>query len=372
MDEWSIGIHESWEGTPLLEVVDITASSSQKTHLSGTGSGTHVFQLRDSGIVSKNPTPAERAYLRDLFALWARKVVVRCGDSTSYDGWIAKRKFDPATGTLTVTTAEMRAAQFRARLTYGINGYLSGSLAVSGRNASGATRAIVNRAVQWGTGFRIPIDPPPDGAGSFTADWKWYQHLTIEDLLQQVEGTGYEVYFRPYLRGDGAARYETLVGAPVISTTYALPVSAALGAVAGIELEEDGARMITGVQYRGNGTDQDALLAGSMWLEIDPSGEPPYPVRDVLRTATDVTDHNVLQSIASADLRRDHVSLESQKLSLRMNDTIRAEWGRPGSLLEAKRKADEWNDAGTTTLRVISCRTDLSETLELEVERRGS
>ncbi|MBQ9918012.1 MAG: hypothetical protein IJO71_12545 [Microbacterium sp.] len=368
---WSIEVHESWEGAPLLEVIDLAQSSDQKTHLSGSGSGTHVFQLRDSGLYSKTPTAAERAYVRDLFALWARKIVVRCDGETVYDGWIARRKFDPADGTLRITTVEMRAAQFRARLTYGVGGYLSGSLAVSNRSASGAARAIILRAVQWGPGFHIPIDPPPDGAGSFSASWPWYQHLTIEDLLQQVEKTGSEIYFRPYRAESGAARYETLVGQPVISTTYDLPVSAELGSVSGLADDEDGARMLTGVQYQGNGSDQDAVYAGAVWDQIFPGGQPTFPIRDVLRTAKDVTDAGVLGKIALADLRRDHKPAESQQYLLRMGDTVSAVWGRPGTLLAAKRRADEWSDGGTITHRVISCRTNLTETLDLEVERRG-
>ena len=129
--------------------------------------------------------------------------------------------------------------------------------------------------------------------------------------------------------------------------------------------------MLTGVQYQGNGSDQDAVYAGAVWDQIFPGGQPTFPIRDVLRTAKDVTDAGVLGKIALADLRRDHKPAESQQYLLRMGDTVSAVWGRPGTLLAAKRRADEWSDGGTITHRVISCRTNLTETLDLEVERRG-
>jgi hypothetical protein len=375
---WSVDVHESWEGAPLLEVSDIVNASTQETTLAGTGMGKHIIQLRDTGLFSKKPTDAERAYVRDLFAHWSRKIVVRCDDETVYDGWIGRRKFIDATGELQLTTFEMRTAQLGARLTYGVNGYLSGSLSVAGRSHAGAVRAIVNRAVEWGPGFHIPLDPPPDGAGDFTADWPWWQHNRIEDLLQQVEKAGSEVFFRPYKReSDGAARYETQVGAPVISSTFPLSFSAANSPVTGLEDDEDGTQMLTGVQYQGNGSDQDAILAGAVWSQIYPGAEPTFPIRDVLRTAKKILDPGNLSDIALADLQRDHKPISTQPFDLQMGAggsalpdlPVTAAWGRVGVLLESKQRANEWVGEGTRTHRVTSCKTDLSDTLNLKVER---
>ncbi len=102
--------------------------STQETNLFGTGTGSHVFQLRGSGLYTgKKPTDAERAYVKSLFALWARMIVVRRDDGTLYDGWIRKRWFDPETGALHVNTVEMRAATLRVRLTYPVFRQLEGS-----------------------------------------------------------------------------------------------------------------------------------------------------------------------------------------------------------------------------------------------------
>jgi len=370
-EDWNVSVHESWEGAHLLEIFDIVNASKQTTRLSGTGMGTHAIQLRGTDLYSKKPTDAERAYVRDLFAHWSRKIVVRRGAETVYDGWIGRRKFDPATGVLQLTTFEMRSAQLGARLTYGVNGYLSGSLSVAGRSHAGAVRAIVQRAVQWGPGFHIPIDPPADGAGDFTADWPWWQHLRIEDLLQQVEKAGSEVYFRPYRNASGAARYETQVGAPVSGDTYPLSFSAAHSPVTGLVDDEDGTQMLTGVQYQGNGTDQDAVLAGAVWSQLNLGPEPTFPIRDVLRAAKKILDPGQLAGIALADLQRDRKPISKQPFSLQMDSTVTAAWGRPGTLLESKRRADEWNSEGTRTHRVTSCTTDLTNTLDLEVERIG-
>ncbi|MEZ3156852.1 hypothetical protein AB1K56_07955 [Microbacterium sp. BWR-S6Y] len=370
---WEVDVHESWEGKPLLDIAEIVESSKQTTNLGGTGTGTHVLQLRGSGLFSKQPTAAERAFARSLFRLWASKIVVRRDGVTAYDGWIAKRRFDPQAGTLTLTTVEMRAAIFRVRLTYPVKRHLEGDLIVTNRGPEGAVRAILGKTLDWGYGFFIPIDKPADSAGSFSASWYWYQHLTIEDLLQQVEDTGHEVYFRPYRAAGDVARYQTVAAPEVLGETRPISLSAAQSAVTSLADEEDGARMLTGIEYQGNGTDQDALYAGSNWDDLYPGQDPTVPNRDTIRNAKDVTDVNVLRDTALADMRRDHQPTVGRKFDLQMNATVTAAWGMPGEMLETKQRADEWNDDTPKTYRVVSCTTDVgTDTLGLDIKRHGS
>lgn len=370
---WDVDVHESWEGHPILGISELVKDSTQETNLFGTGTGSHVFQLRGSGLYTgKKPTAAERAYVKSLFALWARKIVVRRDDGSLYDGWISKRWFDPGTGALHVNTVEMRAATLRVRLTYPVFRQLEGSLTLVNRSPAAAVNAILGKTLDWGYGFFIPIDRPADAFGSFSADWPWYQHLTIEDLLAEVEATGNEVYFPPYVNAAGDARYRTVVARDVVGETYPLPLSAAKSAATALADIEDGAGMLTGVEYQGNGSDQDALYSGANWNDLYPGQNPIYPNRDVLRTASAVTSEANLRKIALSDLERDHRALAARDLSLEMNDTVTALWGLPGSVLTSERDADEWNDDGTTGARVISCKTTIgSNSLELKVERYG-
>lgn len=371
----SISVHETFQGMPLLELEPIVVDSKQTTRRGGTGTGTHVLQLRGSGLFSgKTPTPTERAYVRNVFDLWSRKIVVRRDDNTTYDGWIGRRRWDPEQGTLTLSTFEMRAAQFRVRLTYPVLRHLEGDLNIIARNAEGAARAIVERAMVWGGGFSLPIDLCADGAGTLTISWPWYQHLTIEDLLQQIEKTGCEIYFRPYRNDIGAARYQTVVAPKIVGNTFALPHSAAHAASTGLLDDEDGSGMLTGVEYQGNGFDKDAVYAGANYATLFPGGTglAPIPNRDTIRNAKDVTDANVLASIALADLWRDYVPGATQSFDLQMNDTVTAAWGQIGTLLEAKQRADEWSDGEPAHHRVVGCTTTYgSNTLGLELERHG-
>lgn len=371
--DWDVDVHESWEGKPILGISELVRDSTQETNLFGTGTGTHVFQLRGSGLYArKTPTDAERAYVKQLFALWARKIAVRRDDGTVYDGWIAKRRFDPETGALHVNTVEMRAATLHVRLTYPVFRQLEGSLTLNNVSPAAAVNAILGKTIDWGYGFFIPIDRPAHAFGSFSADWPWYQHLTIQDLLEEVEATGNEVYFPPYRNAAGDARYRTVVAREIVGETYALPLSAAKSAATALAETEDGAGMLTGVEYQGNGSDQDAIYAGANWNDLYPGQDPIYPNRDVLRTASTVTSETNLRKIALADLDRDHKAVAGRDLNLQMDDTVTALWGLPGSVLTSERRANEWDDEGTTSARVIGCTTTIgSNTLKLKVQRYG-
>lgn len=372
MAGFEVSVHETFRGRHLLDIAELIASSDQETEMLGTGSGTHVLQLRGSGLYGAKPTDAERAYVRDLFRLWGSKIVVRKDGVTVYDGWIAARRWNRYTGQVTLTTSEMRAANFRVRLTYPVKRHLEGSLKVTGRGIAGAARAVVQKTIGWGGGFIMPIDLCEDSAGSFTADWPWYEHLTIEDLLQQIEKTGGEVYFRPYNNGDGDARYQMVAAPRVVGDTHVVPLSAPQSAATGLDDLEDGGDMLTGIEYQGSGSEQDALYAGSNWFDLFPDGQPPHPNRDALRFASDVTNLDVLRSIGLADMKRDYRSVDSRDFDLQMNDTVTAAWGLPGSLLEQKQIADEWNDDTPKTARVVSCRTVIgSDTLKVGLVRHG-
>ncbi len=130
--------------------------------------------------------------------------------------------------------------------------------------------------------------------------------------------------------------------------------------------------MVTGVEYQGSGSEQDALYAGRNWFDLFPDGQPPHPNRDVLRFATDVTNLDVLGDIARADMERDWAPIASRPFNLQMDDTVSAAWGQLGAVLEQKQYADEWNDDTPKLSRVVSCRTAVgSDTLSLELQGYG-
>ena len=355
---WDVRVFDTITGDYQFTVD--AADAYWTTRLNGTSTSQVRVPLRGQGFSS--------AFSRGLFAVNARTVAVvhTATGVVMSAGFITKTVYDRTDGVLTVNTADIRDL-FKQRMGFGVGSWnTTGTLTVTNRTRSGAARAIVSRAMRDGAepAWALPIDLPTDGSGTITRTWEYYRFLTMHDLLVEIEDTGAEVWFDPYLSG-GNLRWATRVGAPYTSGTADLPISPNDTAASGVKVTTDGSQQLTGVIYGGNGTEADTLTA---W-----AGEGPYtiPIRDAYRTQKDVDQLAQLQRVADADFAEHRDPTVQWTLTVDMNGDVTPAQVRPGRILRTITKGDEWIPDGITEQRVIGVSGTLDSTVTPEVQAYG-
>lgn len=281
-------VHVSITGNEIRQVEHaVDSGGSWSMNIGGTGQCTWVVAAGEGAY--------KRADLDALFTPNARMLALRFGTlvlgAWKVDDW----DYDEDAGTVTVTGYELRV-ETKWRLTYALSNIAAGDLTVSNRSHQGAVRAILARFMQWSAGWAYPIDLPADGAGSFSARWRWWEKFTIADLLKQVEDEGVEVVFRPYLTAGRQLRFETLVAPKVTYGKSHFHLQAGDRPLSGVRYKKSGTDQVTGVHGLGLGTGQDQVsaVAGNMSFLI--------PARDVKVTFPDLTGARLQ---AATDAARD-------------------------------------------------------------------
>lgn len=363
---WSFAVHDARTGDPLLPVTPSGGDCTRR--ITGNGSGSHLFKLLDE------ETGLDRATARDLFEPNRRLLAVKWDGYPVYAGFCQVADYERSTGTLTVPHVEFRQ-QLRYRLTYGVGnagpipgdpeGDGQGDLSVTARSHSGAARAAFARAMQWNSAWTLPIDLPLDGAGPFSAAWKWYDNKTIEDLLQEIEAEGYEVDLHPYLTSSGQLRFRPRIGAPIVEGAADLPVTAEESDVVDLKVKLDGTKQLTGVIMGGNGSEADKLLAA-----VGSTPGPDILIRDVYRS-NDVTDPTALARIAAAELAADRYPIEQWSFGVNLAGATSPLDLLPGSVLQMDTYGDPWITDGPHPQRVVSLKVDMSTTATPEVQPHG-
>lgn len=266
--------HDSVTGNDRGRVFPAETGAQWSTDLGGTGTCSFVFVVNDAD------TGMTLADISSKFAPNSTMFSLREGAAVIGAWKLEDWEYDDDAGTVTVTGAELRG-EAAWRMTYGVNNFTAGTLAVTDRSAPAAVRAILARFMQWSPEWAYPIDLPADGAGGFSAVWEYWKKFTIEDLLKQVESEGFEVFLRPYLSGS-QLRFEALVSQAVSSGLSHFHLQAEDSPLAGIRYKISGAAQITGGQGVGGGTGQDQAVA---W-----AGAGPYliPIRDAKHEFPDI------------------------------------------------------------------------------------
>lgn len=354
---WTAKIHDTISGSPIIPVE--LSDVQWDRRLAGTGRAGSVIQLGDQEHLFDHAT------VEDICTTNARTLVLSDGDHVVYAGLVLGGEYERATGRLELKHVELRHI-WSQRMTFGVYNYQDGDLTVSGRSHGGAVRAIVARGMQWGGIWPLPVDLPPDGVGGFSAEWKNYQALLIEDLLQQVEKEGVEVDFRPYLTAAGNLRWETRVGSPITGATTVLNVTAPESPVVGLKVKFDGSKQLTGVFYGGNGTEADMLTAGTAGYP-----GPLSPVRDAFRSAKDVTDLTRLQALAAADLAANRAPIRQLSFEVVVGEALSAADVQPGSIVPLEFYGDSFMSDGAYPHRVVAVSGGTGNRLRLEVQKHG-
>lgn len=357
---WSFAIHDTITGQPLADV--FPSAGSWRRSL-GQGSGSHTFQLLDAA------TKLDASTWRDLTQPNARTLAVKWLGKPVYAGLLLSSEYDHDKGTLTVSHSDVRAL-FGQRLTFGVSTFGGGDLSVAGKSAAGVVRAILDRAVNsWGSTWRLPLDLPADGAGTYSFTWHNYEWITIDDLLKQIEALGFQIDLAPYLDANGWLRWQARVGSPLTGTQLEFPVTVEKSAVSDLTVRTDGTRQLSGCFYMGKGTEADMRFGEAGFV-----AGPTIPVRDAARSAKDVADTNHLNDMAMTDLVMHRSPIVQWDFSLVAeqdkagNELLDVAAVQPGARIQLECYGDPFLADGSTNYLVIGVSGDMTRTLKPEVQ----
>lgn len=310
-----------------------------------------------------------RGTMRGLLAPTSRTVAILDGSHVAFAGLVQSRTYARDSGVVTAECMELRGL-FEKRMTGGVNQYGPvWDFSYSNRSAAGAVRAILARSMAPSSEWDLPIDLPADGSGSLSRQVDFFETVTINDLLKEVEDqAGVTVDFRPYV-SSGSLRWEVRVlGASATVGVTDLPVTVEGSHVTGLTVTEDGTKQVTGVLALGNGTGEDMRTA---YAPTGGSGATEIPVRDEKRSSKDLKTTAQLQRFANAEYAKWSLARESWSFSARLDDDLSAAMLQPGRLLRMDVRGDEWVTDGLRERRVIALSGDLSLSVTPEVDDAG-
>ena len=350
---WEVWVRDMKTGAPIDRVFPVAFPWSSS--INGDGSGTATFKVDDA------EHPLTRDEIWDLFQPNAHGISLQWGNYVAYAGKISTWEYDREKKTVDVRTVDLWT-EWEWRLTYGVNGYTSGTLTVANRTHSGAVAAILARAMQWSPDWAYPIDLPADAPGTFSATWEYWKKMKISDLLDQIRDEGYEIYLRPYIASNGYLRYQTRVAPKITVGSSTFHLLAAASPLSKVSYTLDGSRQLTGLQGVGNGTGQDQEVA---W-----SGSGPYsiPIRDAKEEFPDLSGAR-LQAATTAALARDLSPTSQWSIGeFTIDETWTAEHAEIGRVWQIETTNEPVIPDGPHTLRVIGASGGLSTKIRTEIQ----
>lgn len=354
--EPTVTVYETMTGDKCLDITAAVVSKSWPCRLNGQGRGRFVIKL---ARISKDP-----AVTGTLFKERARMIGVHDGTAVGHVGVIIDSDWDEATGLLTLETYELRT-YWTWRMTAGVNNIYAGDLKATGLSASGYVRHVVQRSMQW-DGWQLPIDLPGDGSGGWVLDVDWFDFRYIEDIIQDLERTGYEVLLEPYLTETGV-RFRTRVEIPITSGEMDLPASTMKTAIPSIKVKRSSSRQVTGVLALGNGSGTDSLIA---W-QGDFAAEG-IPVSDVVRNEPDVKRPVTLQGVADNEFAENRRPTEQWSFPIMLDDVVTLTRIRLGRILHLDVRGSVRIPDGRYLMRVIALTGGDTNKITLEVQSYGS
>lgn len=349
---WEFWIHDTRTGAPQMQVYPSACPWTRR--LTGTGTGSATFRLTD-----ETSLPGEA---RDLLTPTARTLVVRWGRFVAYAGLVTRLVYDRDAATITASTLELRGL-FSKRPTGGALNYGSSwNLNIQNKSASGAVRMILQRVLGITSAHALPVDLPADGAGSYSRDVRYWETVTAADLFDEVEKTGVEIDFRPYLTETGMLRWAAEVSARIERGASDFTVNAENSVVRGLTVTEDGTAQATGIIVTGKGTGADMRVQGA---SANPYG---IPARDEKREAKDVSSPIMLLTQANYAMAEAQDLLEQWSLGVRLEKPVTPDAVQPGRILRLDVRDDPWLLDGVYARRVIALAGDMTLNVKPEVQ----
>lgn len=349
-------VHDSITGDEIQRVLHaVNDGASWSTNVNGSGASTWLVKA------GAGKDEYQKGHLNSLFVPHARMLALRWGTVVLGAWKIESWFYEEERGVVTIQSAELRA-EAKWRMTYALSDVRAGDLAVANRSYPGAVRAILARFMQWSPDWKYPIDLPADGSGTFSAAWKWWQRLTIEDLLSQVEDEGYEVVFRPYLTAGRQLRFQTLVASAATYGTSNFHLQAEDRPLSGVQYHLSGIDQVTGVHGLGNGTgeDQKAAVAGNTTLII--------PARDTKIQFRDLTGGRLQAATNAARTRGRYPTVQWSVGAFTFSDKYSPEHALTGRAWNLESRGHPIFPDGVHALRVISASGSWSNQISVEVQ----
>lgn len=353
---WTFEFYRTQDGSHPT-VYSMAASEGQwATRLTGRGQAQHQIPLANSGMSYSD--------IRDLSTGNKYTIVQKWGSHVTYAGVIQRVWYVRSKQMLYITSQELRQAYMNDRMLYGVYNYEPGGtvLSVSNKSHSGATRAVLAKAMSWDWFWELPIDLPADGSGGFSASWQHSERLKLEDHLTQIEADGCEINFRPYI-SSGNLRYATEVASQV-TVGSATSLNADGGPIIDITPTFDYAREMTGLLGFGKGG------TGAYAYGYSPGdGSAAIGVRDSWLSFPDIDGARLEAAVEAMD----YVGYPTEQWSVDLNIWPNGPAAyAPGSLLNISISGDPIIPDGTHNMRVIALHGDLGTTVTAEVQRAAA
>lgn len=221
---------------------------------------------------------------------------------------------------------------------------------------------VLARVLGITTAHALPVDLPAAGSGTFSREVRYWETLTAADLFDEIEKTGAEIDFRPYLTADGRLRWATSVSSRIERGTTDLTVNAEQSVVTGLTTIEDGAAQATGIIVTGKGTGADMQVRG---VTSNPYG---IPAREEKREAKDVSSPILLQTQANFAMAEATDLREQWSFGVRLEGPVTPEMVQPGRVVRLDVRDDRWVLDGVYTRRVIALAGDMTLNVTPEVQ----
>ena len=354
---WSYAIHELRTGRALYEVVPDSVSWTRR--ITGSGSGSFGFRLLDN-------TTVPRAGRRGLFTPNDRVIVVKWNDGHSvFAGVVTSTSYDRTSGMLSVSTVELRSV-FARRFAGPLESYGPGwDFDFNNVTAKAAAETIVSRTLTAGTGYELPIVVWETGAaGTFSRKARYYETVTIDDLLSEIEAQGVTIDFNPDLTADGDLAWVMVTGQSLDRGVTSLSVDAPDSPIRGLSVTDDGAKQSNGVLALGKGSGKE-MKAGYATSTAGGSA------RDSKITLKDESNAIALGLAASAEMGSRLRPTEQWSFKVRVSDVVTPWMLRPGRVLDVSVFGDPWIPDGHRDLTVIAISGDGSLFVTPEVQPNG-
>lgn len=351
---WEYWIHDLRTGAPQLQVYPSDVSWTRR--LNARGDGQFTFRVTDRTSIPRFGAGHELVRPND------RVIVVRWGTHVAYAGYV--REWEYAQGAqVRVSTGEIRGILAR-RYTGRPDAYGSlWNLSYTNRSASGAVNTILSRSVSLAEGYSLPLVLPPHTAGELSRQIRFYETLSIDDALREVEDSGAQVDFEPTLTTDGHLRWQVTVG-DIDRGVVDLVVGAPQSPVTGLTVRVNGDKQASGVLALGKGQGEDMMTA----YATDGSANVPALVQKV-----DAKDFDRVEEVARVAQQAitDAVwPVEQWSFGLNLEHLDPA-LVRPGMRVRVDVRGDVWIPDGQREFQVTALSGDLTMQVSPEVVARG-
>lgn len=230
---------------------------------------------------------------------------------------------------------------------------------------AGTTRARFSVGVNAGsTGswyFREFDVRPIYTANPFEREIRYWETVTVDSLLAEIEAQGVVAYFTPIATDEGRIVWQLAVEEnPNLGLTN-LPVSVPHSSVTDLSVTVDGAKQATAVIAvgKGSGADMKARVASSSVVSS---------AREVKVDAKDTDKAAELQRVASQGLLEMSDPVEQWSLKVMLGDDLPPAAVAPGMLLDLPIYGDPWIPDGPVEKAVVSLSGDASLVVTPEVQ----